>query len=272
MLNNLMAVSYGRIDRIGLAILIFLVFVFFMLIYSVFVLHRRTNLKVEGVEEEVINPTAEELENAGVVAEEPVEEAPAEEPVEEAPAEEPVEEVPAEEPVEEAPAEEPVEEVPAEEPVEEAPAEEPVEEAPVEEPVEEVPEEPAPVVIESALEKNNMADLVKESVSVEEAKQIINDEIADELVEVQHESNKLKGAKKEKFIVNVDKISENFNNGDEVNLQTLKEKGLLPKKCNYFKVLARGVLDKKLKVVANEYSKDAIKMIVIVGGEVVVLE
>ena len=49
------------------------------------------------------------------------------------------------------------------------------------------------------------------------------------------------------------------------------EKGLLPNKCNFFKVLARGTLNKGLKFEANDYSRDAIKMILLTGGQVTIL-
>ena len=50
------------------------------------------------------------------------------------------------------------------------------------------------------------------------------------------------------------------------------EKGLIQSKCDSVKVLARGVLDKKLTVVADDFSDDAIKMIVATGGEVIELK
>ena len=71
-----------------------------------------------------------------------------------------------------------------------------------------------------------------------------------------------------KAIINIDTLSEHYNNGDEVTLDSLIEKGLVPSKVGHIKVLARGELDKKLHVAANEYSLQAIKMIVLVGGTV----
>ena len=147
----------------------------------------------------------------------------------------------------------------------------PVEEAPVEEVVEETPVEEAPVV-ESALATHEMQDLIKESVTVEEAKEVLEDAQLKELVATTKQHPKYKAAKKEKYIINVDIISENFNNGEVVDLESLKAKGLLPKKCNYFKVLARGILNKSLEVVANDFSSDAIKMILVTGGKVVQIE
>ena len=147
----------------------------------------------------------------------------------------------------------------------------PVEETPVEEVVEETPVEEAPVV-ESALATHEMQDLIKESVTVEEAKKVLEDAQLKELVATTKQHPKYKAAKKEKYIINVDIISENFNNGEVVDLESLKAKGLLPKKCNYFKVLARGILNKSLEVVANDFSSDAIKMILVTGGKVVQIE
>ena len=122
---------------------------------------------------------------------------------------------------------------------------------------------------ESALESNNMAELITESISVEEAKEKIEDEMLEQLVVKANDLAKYKKAKKEKYIVNIDSISDKFNNGEVANLESLKARNLLPKKCNYFKVLARGVLDKKITVEANDFSKDAIKMILLTGGNVV---
>ena len=122
---------------------------------------------------------------------------------------------------------------------------------------------------ESTLQTNDMAELITESISVEEAKEKIEDAVLEQLVVKANDLAKYKKAKKEKFIVNIDSISDKFNNGEVVNLESLKARNLLPKKCNYFKVLARGILDKKLTFEANDFSKDAIKMILLTGGNVV---
>ena len=71
-----------------------------------------------------------------------------------------------------------------------------------------------------------------------------------------------------KEIINIDTLSEHYNNNDEVTLESLIEKKLVPSKTGHVKVLARGVLDKTLHVVANEYSLQAVKMIILVGGSV----
>ena len=124
----------------------------------------------------------------------------------------------------------------------------------------------------STLATHDMQDLIQESITVEEAKEVLNDEKLEDLVDTQKQHPKYKGAKKEKFIINIDTVSMNFENGETVDLNSLKAKNLLPKKCNYFKVLARGVLNKSLTFVANDFSNDAIKMILITGGNVVLIE
>ena len=91
----------------------------------------------------------------------------------------------------------------------------------------------------------------------------MSDEKAEEAIEVDNEHSRREGAK---AVVNIDTLSENFNDGDEVTLEKLIEKKLVPSKTGYVKVLARGVLDKKLTVDLNDYSLQAVKMIVLVGG------
>ncbi len=104
-----------------------------------------------------------------------------------------------------------------------------------------------------------------ESITVSKADEVMSDEKAESYIE-EVKVNKHKEGSKE--IINIDTLSENYNNGDEVTLDSLIEKGLVPSKAGRIKVLARGELDKKLHVVANDYSLQAIKMIVLVGGSV----
>ena len=75
-----------------------------------------------------------------------------------------------------------------------------------------------------------------------------------------------------KGIINIDTISDAYNDGDTVTLQSLITKKLVAKNIGFIKVLARGALDKALTVKANDFSIDAAKMIVIAGGSVVKLK
>ena len=72
-----------------------------------------------------------------------------------------------------------------------------------------------------------------------------------------------------KHVVNVDTLSKAFASGDVVDLEALKSKGLLPKNAKAVKVLARGSLDKVLTVRADDFSADAVKMIVLTGGKAI---
>ncbi len=75
--------------------------------------------------------------------------------------------------------------------------------------------------------------------------------------------------KRNKGIVNIDSISLAFEDGETVTLNELKNRGLVPKNVSYVKVLARGLLDKSLTVKAHDFSLDAIKMIIIAGGDAI---
>ena len=67
--------------------------------------------------------------------------------------------------------------------------------------------------------------------------------------------------------INLDMICENFEDGDVVNVDTLKAKHLISSKVVRVKVLARGVMTKKLTVVASKFSLQAVKMITLAGGK-----
>ena len=112
--------------------------------------------------------------------------------------------------------------------------------------------------------KNPVPDLVT-SVSVDEVDKMMSDEDAEVLIE---EDNSSKAHKGKKAIVNIDELEANFNDGDKITLEVLQEKGLVAKDVGRVKLLARGRLDKKLHVDLQEYSLQAVKMILLVGGKV----
>lgn len=123
-------------------------------------------------------------------------------------------------------------------------------EATVEEIVEEVADEPA--------EEENIG------VSVAEAHESMTDEAAESMVIVASGTSSPTTGRK--AVVNIDTISANFNDGDTVDLDALKEKKLVASKETAVKILARGRLNKQLNVVANDFSADAVKMICLMGG------
>ena len=72
-----------------------------------------------------------------------------------------------------------------------------------------------------------------------------------------------------KAIVNIDTLSKSYENGDIVDLASLKAKKLIDKRAKTVKVLARGMMDKQLTVKAGEFSDTALKMIILTGGHAV---
>lgn len=75
--------------------------------------------------------------------------------------------------------------------------------------------------------------------------------------------------KTKKGFVNIDTLSQYFNDGETVTLEEVKKR--VPgfdKNMTFCKVLARGKLDKALTVDLDDYSMDAIKMILVTGGKV----
>ena len=158
---------------------------------------------------------------------------------------------------------------PKEEPVVE-PVIEVIPEPVVEEPVVEVIPEPAveeEIVIEApAIEP----ELVVESVSAEEVHQIIEEKHIEVVLEEGVDYITAKDNKK--AIINVDTLSKNYKPGEDVTIQSMKDKKLIDKKAKSVKVLARGILDKPLKVRAGEFSVPAMEMIVLTGGHAMHVE
>ena len=101
--------------------------------------------------------------------------------------------------------------------------------------------------------------------TVAEAIQMIEDEVAAASIEVDKNAVLHVG---KKDIINVDTISQNFNDGDTVTLDVLKAKKLVPANSKQVKLLARGTLDKKLFIELQDYSIEAVKMVIVTGGTV----
>lgn len=107
---------------------------------------------------------------------------------------------------------------------------------------------------------------LRKRVSASEADGLLRDDVAAALV------RRLGGAadKSCTAIVNIDTLSQTFDEGDVVTLDDIKRrvKGFNAK-VTYLKVLARGVLDKRLIIYADSFSPQAVKMIVLTGGEAI---
>ncbi|MDO4551266.1 MAG: 50S ribosomal protein L15 [Planctomycetia bacterium] len=72
-------------------------------------------------------------------------------------------------------------------------------------------------------------------------------------------------------IVNLDLIDAYFEDGEEVTIQSLKEKGVLKHRYDVLKILGDGELTKKVKIVAHRFSGSAKEKISAVGAEIEIL-
>ena len=100
-------------------------------------------------------------------------------------------------------------------------------------------------------------------VTVAEAKAMVTDEQAEDAIEeaVTEHTGK-------KGIINVDTISNAFDENDTVTVAKLKEKKLIPPSVGQVKLLARGTLNKVLHVELQDFSLEAVKMVIATGGTV----
>ena len=105
------------------------------------------------------------------------------------------------------------------------------------------------------------------SIDANKADNLITDSLAKSLL--CREGEVIVTAGYERAIVNVGDISDSFCEGETVDVNSLKQKGLVPMSAAYVKVLGGGKIDKPLTVYANEFSLSAIKMIALTGGKVV---
>ena len=98
------------------------------------------------------------------------------------------------------------------------------------------------------------------------ADQLISDEEAEAKIEIVSVAS---GSRTGKFgEINLDVICENFEDGEVVDVDTLKAKHLISSKTGRVKVLARGIMYKKLTIKASKFSLQAVKMITLAGGKV----
>ena len=104
-------------------------------------------------------------------------------------------------------------------------------------------------------------------VSAADAAEMMADEEAEEQVV---RSGRL-ADKTRTAIVNIDTLSDYFEDGDYVDIDAMKARiPFFDKRATYVKVLARGFLTKTLEVEADVYSMEAAKMILLLGGKVIV--
>ena len=136
-------------------------------------------------------------------------------------------------------------------------------EAPKKEQEEEV--EASPEVAEEAAPES-MPEFV-EHIDAVEADAMISDSLA------MKTANYERGAGHgQQGIINIEVLDRNFEAHDVITLALLKERGLISKKAERMKVLADGKISKPLTVKSESYSIQAIKMIELTGGTVIILK
>ena len=90
---------------------------------------------------------------------------------------------------------------------------------------------------------------------------MVNDYVAEHSIEV------IKKSRSGKMVeVNIDDICANFENDEVVTLEALKAKRLVNKAAGRVKILAKGVMTKRLIIEADKFSLQAVKMITLAGG------
>ncbi len=101
-------------------------------------------------------------------------------------------------------------------------------------------------------------------VSVAEANEALEDDTAAVFVEqaVRYADRTKQG------IINIDTLAAYFKGGEYVTLDEIRKRIKGYEKVTYIKVLARGKLNEPLTVEADEFSIEAVKMIVLTGGKV----
>lgn len=105
---------------------------------------------------------------------------------------------------------------------------------------------------------------IMRSVDEVHANELITDALAKTLLSKSTEVIKTTGTKR--AIINVEALSGAFSEGDSVDINSMKEKGLISRDAVYVKVLGGGIIDKPLSVKANAFSLSAVKMIALTGG------
>ena len=107
---------------------------------------------------------------------------------------------------------------------------------------------------------------IVEHIDAVEADELLADNVAMELADFEEG-----GCDGKQGIINIGTISSIFEPGALITIAELKALGLINKKVRRIKILADGVLDKPLTIKAEAYSVQAIKMIELTGGKVIIL-
>lgn len=132
--------------------------------------------------------------------------------------------------------------------------------------------EAAPVIVAAPVaepepEEPEFMPVIVEHIDAEEADAMISDSLA--MKTANYEGGAGHGRE---GIINIGVLDQNFEAHDVITLKVLKEKGLISPKVGKMKILADGILNKPLTIKSESYSIQAIKMIELTGGTVIILK
>ena len=105
---------------------------------------------------------------------------------------------------------------------------------------------------------------IVDHVSAVEVNDLISNEVAASVIVTERRT----ASTGKRGTINVDVLSTNYESGETVTIESLKEKKLIPASVGQVKLLARGTLNKVLHVELQDYSLEAVKMILATGGTV----
>ena len=118
--------------------------------------------------------------------------------------------------------------------------------------------------VKTSIQEKGQQVKVRKAVSATEVNNLLSNENAtDMIIDARKKTRTGK-----KGVINVSVLDQNFNDGDTITIEILKERELIAKNIEQVKVLAAGTLTKKLNVELQDYSIEAVKMIVLTGGSV----
>ncbi len=121
----------------------------------------------------------------------------------------------------------------------------------------------------NALTKAGKVDLLTERINVQDVG-VLTDGEARAMAEIKRVPPQEGDAKI--VSVAVSTLSEHFPDGVRVNLAVLKRKKLVAEDATGFRVVGKNTLERSLVVTANAFNASAIKMILLTGGRVIILQ
>lgn len=128
------------------------------------------------------------------------------------------------------------------------------------------PEEEEPVVTVSAPQVESMPP------AVEQIDAVLADSMISNALAIQNAHFERGAGHGYLAIINIGQLDRAFAAHETVTLAAMKEKGLLPRRAGRVKILADGLVTKPLTVKAEAFSVQAVKMVELTGGTVIVLQ